>query len=246
MTKLEPALEWCGIVGIFAFSTVLIFLISFFAALPAEPYPRNTVNKENYNTIRTLNRYTEAEWLEVLRTAPIKQIVNEDLVGLATKYVVVFETGHIAIAKLIEPFRLFPLEWDHVDFDFSNSQNIRDSSYARSGRRFQAWTEVAASAVARNGFPNIFKPPAAIRKIDSSLLYNCDGCNSWEDFFIRTFLPKHDVYISVHGYMHMLSNANPSVEVMEYLTHTPEVHTKLPIDIHVRSSSLSSNNFTSH
>jgi len=204
-----------------------MFCLSVFVNWESKPEPI-VIEKENYKSITKLTTQVQDEWLNVLRTQPIEKIINEGYVGLATKYLVIFESGHMAIAKLVEPFRFLPLQWEPSQFDFSKPIETSSSYYARSGRKFQAWTEVAASAAARIGFPVAKKPPAAIRKISSLKLYGCQGCNSWSDFFIRNFFPEHDVYISVHAYMETLNYAPPPVPIMEYLTHTPYVHRKIP------------------
>ena len=182
------------------------------------------VDKSTYKKIYHLTTEVQDEWDEVLRTAPIKQIVSEGYVGLATKYLVIFETGHIAIAKVVEPFSLVDHDWETISYEDADRYSAQATTYSRSGRKFQAWTEVAAYIVSRIGFPYAKKPPAMIRAIPSSLLYQCEGCNSWREYFYSWILPEHTVYISVHAYLNSMRISAPSVSIMEYLTHTPIPH----------------------
>ena len=181
------------------------------------------VEDSRYKKIYKLNEESQREWEEALRHSPIKKIVNEGYTGLATKYLVVFETGHLAIAKLVQPFQLFEQEWEVHSYMDNARYEPRGIGYSRSGRRYQAWTEVASYLVSRIAFPVARKPPATIRSISSRLLYGCQGCTSWSDY-LCSWLPEHTVYISVHAYMNQLKISPPSNEMMEYLTHTPEVH----------------------
>merc|ERR1712063_54084 len=170
--------QLCGLVTIstLAITLILISVSSYILATGEAPQ----VDKNSYKKIYHLTNETQDEWEQALLTSPIKKIVSEGYVGLATKYLVIFESGHLAIAKLIEPFSLVSHTWETISYeDVARYEYKEGSVYSRSGRKFQAWTEVAAYIVSRIAFPVAKKPPAMIRAISSSLLYQCEGCSSW-------------------------------------------------------------------
>lgn len=215
----------CYLCGITTLATLLITIVlASVLALSFSTSEPPVFIKDNYKKIYHLTANVQDEWEEALLHSPIKKIVSEGYVGLATKYLVVFESDHLAIAKLVEPFSLVSHTWEQITAEDTARYEVKSTSYSRSGRKFQAWTEVAAYLVSRVGFPIAKKPPAVIRAIPSTLLYRCEGCDSWYDYF-KSLLPEHTVYISVHAYLNELRIAAPSVEMMEYLTVTPAVNT---------------------
>ena len=207
--------------GIFIVSVVFLYFTIVFVSEPKRESSSAPIDKSNYKTITNLTYETEREWLQVMREGKIVKISADKYAGLAKKFSVIFESGHIGIAKLVDPVIVLPKQW-------SKTTEIPASpTYARSDRRFQAWPEVAADAVARAAFTILKKPPAAIRKLSAKEVYGCEGCNSWSDYFNSKL--NREVYISVHSYMDSLHYAAPAVSIMEYLTLLPNPKKQLPL-----------------
>ena len=218
----KHVLQLCGVVfASVVLVTILIVIAKQYIVIHGEP---PIIDKELYKKIYHLTDDVQDEWEYALSHSPIERIVSEGYAGLATKYLVIFESGHMAIAKIVQPFALVDHDWESISYENTARYEAKEKSvYSRSGRKFQAWTEVAAYVVSRLAFPVAKKPPAVIRTVSSSLLYGCEGCNSWSDF-MKWMLPEHEVHISVHAYLNQLRISAPSTTMMEYLTCTKAVH----------------------
>ena len=228
----RTSLLLCGLtLAILVFSFVFTLQLASLWGIEGGNPPSVNKHDPRYKKIFHLTEQVQDEWEQVLLNAPIERIVSEGYAGLATKYLVVFETGHLAIAKLVQPFSLVDHDWEIISSEDFARFTAQDTTYSRSGRKFQAWTEVAAYIVSRIAFPVARKPPAMIREIPSSLLYQCEGCNSWREWFY-SWMPEHTVYISVHGFLNSMRINAPSTDMYEYLVHLPNVHS-------LKSSSVS-------
>jgi hypothetical protein len=101
--------------------------------------------------------------------------IDEEVVGLADKYKIIFDTGHQAVAKLMEPFSYFDREWKIVSvFD-----PRLDESYnpKRSNRKLQGWSEVACYFASKILFPGRKLPGT------STLLFQ----SNYNHYFVRKF-----------------------------------------------------------
>lgn len=168
--------------------------------------------------IKRLGNSTESEWLPILRDQPIVFIENDSKIrGLATKYRVVFESGHQAIAKPVEELTLVQKKWRKTTSQISYLNEIYYPR--RSDRKIQGWSEVAAGLVSRvlGGKIKQKKIPCVIRPMSSKTLYGCHGCDSFIDWFFSS-LPEHTVYMSLCAWMEKLTIVPPPFTVKNFLT----------------------------
>lgn len=188
-------------------------------------------------SIAKIEAGTNDEWLPVLRHGKVVQIldIDEETTGLASKYKVVFESGHQALAKFAEPYRFLEPQWA---LETIQNAQLDDSLYPRrAGRKMQAWPEVAASAVARVIMPRR-KVPVAMRQFSSKDWYGCQKCNGWVAW-LKYWLPEHTVYVSVQAWIDRVRTTQPTIEYYKLLVAPPEAHLKAtnarPLPLRTRS-----------
>lgn len=180
------------------------------------------VSRMRLKSISKIEEGTNAEWLPVLRHGKVVQIldIDEETTGLASKYKVVFESGHQALAKFAEPYRFLEPQWA---LETIQNAQLDESLYPRrAGRKMQAWPEVAASAVARVAMPGR-KVPVAMRQFSSKDWYGCQKCNGWMAW-LKYWLPEHTVYVSVQAWIDRVRTTQPSVEYYKLLVSPPAPH----------------------
>ena len=108
------------LLGVIIFFVAIFLLFTIFSwSRPVPVLTRSVVDPNlKLKEITYITATTEDEWLPVLRHGKIISFKNIDseVVGLADKYKIIFESGHQAIAKLVEPFSYFDREWQTISF----------------------------------------------------------------------------------------------------------------------------------
>lgn len=152
------------------------------------------------------------EWLGVLHNGTIAH-VNFFHKGLAKKYQVMFESGHVAAAKPIEPdYLLSPSEYRTVDYNSLSSKE--KYTVRRSEWEYQGFSEIVAYHLDRI-LEFYRKPPIVGKVIDNKILYETD--DSWGATFRRN-LGRYSAKMALVPWMEDLKRSIPSLDVRDALT----------------------------
>jgi hypothetical protein len=158
--------------------------------------PNNNPNNNKYQSKSNNNNPNNnnmQQWIDVLRHGLIEQM-DQFEPGLANKWLILFQSGHQAVAKPFEAAHHFtsrslPL-LDYSKLESATEHNTEITGMSRAQWHYQGWSEVASFYFDR-AFKWHRKPPTTGRFIDVQWAYMNDY--SWRGWlfggsgFIQTF-----------------------------------------------------------
>eukprot|EP00012_Vannella_robusta_P000216 CAMPEP_0206183466 /NCGR_PEP_ID=MMETSP0166-20121206/655_1 /ASSEMBLY_ACC=CAM_ASM_000260 /TAXON_ID=95228 /ORGANISM="Vannella robusta, Strain DIVA3 518/3/11/1/6" /LENGTH=369 /DNA_ID=CAMNT_0053598327 /DNA_START=125 /DNA_END=1234 /DNA_ORIENTATION=+ len=171
---------------------------------------RPTVNTD-LRRLQQIGLAAEKEWLPVMKHG-VTQTVNSFHKGLAQKFEIVFESGHVVAGKPILPETLFGLE-QYKTVPFKDLQSRQQRGMKRAEWEYQGWSEIVSYHVDKVlGFHK--KPPIVGRVFSSKELYANDP--TWTGL-IRRLGPSYDIPLALLPWVDGLQRAIPSLEIRDYL-----------------------------
>eukprot|EP01095_Lingulamoeba_sp_RSL-Kostka_P006344 TRINITY_DN198_c1_g1_i1.p1 TRINITY_DN198_c1_g1~~TRINITY_DN198_c1_g1_i1.p1 ORF type:complete len:409 (-),score=92.62 TRINITY_DN198_c1_g1_i1:7-1233(-) len=187
---------------LFLFSVFFIYLIDYISVQP------NFIEFKDLKKVDKVDTNMD-DWIHAFTKGRISQ-VNYFHKGLAKKFEVIFESGHVASAKPIAPEQFFDNKKE-VKFDKLIGKQQR--ALRRAEWEYQGFSEITGYHVDKIlGFHK--KPPIVGRKISSKILYEND--ESWSGFFNR-LLPGYEVEMALVPWISRLERAIPRISIKNYL-----------------------------
>jgi len=168
-----------------------------------------------------IKQNTDKEWIPVLREGniisvkPLKGEVN----GLAEKWKVQFENGHVAMVKPVQAWSPLDISWPYINYTNHRAEGAR---VRRADRKNQGYNEIVAYYLDRVlGFNR--KPPIVGRYLSSKLLFSyaleLPEPLSLNDRLtqLKYYFPEQDIPVSMHAWMEGLITTAPKFDVQDYL-----------------------------